>query len=112
MFRCVVVGAASLRAAVCREGARMAGPRVVLCGVGNGVDGMRWESATRVRIGRRHSLEIVLNDASVSREHAEITCTPQGWVVRDLGSRNGTWINETPVKGDEQPVRAGDVIIL
>jgi pSer/pThr/pTyr-binding forkhead associated (FHA) protein len=48
----------------------------------------------------------------VSSRHAEIQFRAGGVViVRDLGSRNGTWLNDAPVKA-ETPVRAGDRLVL
>lgn len=85
-------------------------PRVVLCGVGARVEGLRWESDTRLRIGRHSALEVVVHDASVSREHAEIASTPPGWVLRDLGSGTGTYLNTTRLEGGGRLVRAGDLI--
>jgi len=94
------------------EGEAMTGPRVVLCGLSNQVVGLRWESETRLRIGRADSLEVVINDASVSREHAEVVYTPRGWLLRDLGSRNGTYLNKTRLEGDERALHRRDVIIV
>jgi hypothetical protein len=55
---------------------------------------MTWPlSGKRVRIGRGLDNEVVLDDASVSRHHAEITREDGVTEVRDLGSTNGTWIN-------------------
>ncbi|QSB16983.1 FHA domain-containing protein [Natronosporangium hydrolyticum] len=42
-----------------------------------------------LRIGRDPSCQLVVSDRSVSRQHAEIARTDGGWVIRDLGSRNG-----------------------
>ena len=48
----------------------------------------------------------------VSGRHAEIQFRTDGVaVVRDLGSRNGTWVNDRPVK-DELPLRKGDRLVL
>ena len=60
-------------------------------------------------IGRQLGSNIHLVDPSVSRNHAEILVSPQGLMVRDLGSANGTFLNEQPVSV-EQPVmiRPGD----
>lgn len=44
----------------------------------------------RMRIGRSKQNDIVIPDASLSRQHAELILETNGWVVRDLGSRNGT----------------------
>ncbi|HVG97413.1 MAG TPA: DUF3662 and FHA domain-containing protein [Chloroflexota bacterium] len=55
---------------------------------------MTWPlSGKRVRIGRGLDNEVVLEDASVSRHHAEITREDGVTEVRDLGSTNGTWVN-------------------
>ncbi len=43
------------------------------------------------RIGTAGDCDVVISDPTVSRAHAELTQTPQGIVVRDLGSRNGTF---------------------
>jgi putative nucleotidyltransferase with HDIG domain len=90
----------------------MAGPRIALCGVSVEASRSRWESASGLRIGRASSSEVVLNDSSVSREHAELRLTPQGWVPRDLGSSNGTYLNGVPLRGGEHRVRANDLIKL
>ena len=54
--------------------------------------------AARVGIGRHHDRELVVLAGSVSREHAELRRGDAGWTVRDLGSRNGTFVNG--VRGD------------
>ena len=43
----------------------------------------------KATIGRGEDNDIVLSDLKSSRNHAEISFTPQGWTVRDLGSANG-----------------------
>ncbi len=48
-------------------------------------------------IGRAPGNEIRLDDQSVSRQHAEVSKTPSGWMVKDLGSKNGTTVNGNPV---------------
>lgn len=44
-------------------------------------------------MGRDVTNDIVLGDAEVSRQHARITRTPAGFVLEDLGSTNGTFVN-------------------
>ncbi len=46
---------------------------------------------TRVTVGAAPDCEIVLADEAVSRRHLEIEASPEGAVVRDLGSRNGSF---------------------
>lgn len=44
------------------------------------------------RAGGEVGADIELDDDSVSRRHAELVATPEGWLVRDLGSTNGTTV--------------------
>ncbi|MEO7731554.1 MAG: FHA domain-containing protein [Kofleriaceae bacterium] len=51
-----------------------------------------------VGIGRHHDRDLIVLASSVSREHAELRCGEAGWTARDLGSRNGTFVDG--VRGD------------
>ncbi len=67
-----------------------------------------------VRIGRDAECELRLeggNSVSVSREHARIDLAGGRAVVADLGSSNGTLLNDTKITGP-RPLRAGDRIQL
>jgi len=44
-------------------------------------------------IGRAQECDIVLDDRFLSRHHTRVFRDAGGWLVEDLGSRNGTWIN-------------------
>ena len=44
-------------------------------------------------IGRNPACDLVRNDPTVSRLHAELVQSGDGWVVRDLSSTNGTRVN-------------------
>lgn len=82
-----------------------------LRGISGAFKGRLWESETLLRAGRLSSLEIVLDDTSVSRRHAEVRLTPDGtWAVRDLDSTNGTYVNGTRINGSEHVLRSRDVL--
>ncbi|MFD0568455.1 FHA domain-containing protein [Kitasatospora gansuensis] len=65
--------------------------------------------AGRLVIGRQTGSGLRLGDASVSRFHAELRREPEGWVLQDLGSSNGTYVNGLRVAGAVL-VRAGDQV--
>jgi len=48
-------------------------------------------------VGRQRENQIQLNDLGVSARHARIFRGPEGYVVEDLKSRNGTWLNGTRI---------------
>lgn len=60
-------------------------------------------------IGRAPGSMLRLNHFSVSRTHAQLRATGDGWKLRDLGSSNGTWVNGSRVTGSVR-VRPGDVV--
>jgi hypothetical protein len=60
-------------------------------------------------LGRSRECDIVLDDAGVSRRHAEIRPTEDGWMLIDLGSTNGVRINDRALRGKHE-LRLGDRI--
>ena len=68
-------------------------------------------------IGRDPSCNLIVNDLEVSRRHGRLTMQPSGFVVEDLGSTNGTFVNGqritavTPLQSGDR-VSLGDNIIL
>lgn len=78
--------------------------------------GKRYEArGVRIRLGRGRECEVqaaATDDSTVSRVHAELTVGPGGGlVVRDAGSKNGTYVNGELVRAPV-PVRLGDKIQL
>src|SRR5262245_13818673 len=65
----------------------------------------RLQSGTFV-LGRSSGCDFVVKDASISRRHAQITFKGGKMGIRDLGSRNGTYLNAERV--DECGVQRGD----
>jgi hypothetical protein len=60
-------------------------------------------------IGREFSNEIVINDAEISRRHARLTAQTGGFVLDDMGSTNGTFVNGQRLLGPHL-LRPGEVI--
>ncbi len=52
-----------------------------------------------IRIGREEEMDVIIDNPSVSRKHAEIRQEGQEWVVEDLGSSNGTFIEGNRIEG-------------
>jgi putative nucleotidyltransferase with HDIG domain len=81
-----------------------------LRGLNGAIKGRIWEATDLLRVGRMDPLEIVLDDSSVSRNHAEIRLTDRGWRLRDLGSTNGTRLNGVRLGNGQWPLRARDLL--
>jgi FhaA, N-terminal domain/FHA domain len=63
-----------------------------------------------ITIGRLPECDIVIADPGASRRHAEVRFDGDGFVVNDLGSTNGTLVND--VQADDRPLRDGDRITI
>lgn len=75
--------------------------------------GSRWPlSGDSVTLGRAKDCDIVLPERQVSRHHARIEHDTSGYILRDLGSKNGTFVNGEPVRGQPYRLRDGDEIEL
>ncbi len=70
------------------------------------IDGMLLLDENPLTIGRDIACDIVLDDSSVSRRHAELVCLENGYHLRDLGSTNGTLVNGILVQ--DQLLLSGD----
>jgi pSer/pThr/pTyr-binding forkhead associated (FHA) protein len=76
------------------------------------VDGVRifpLESAM-INIGRREDNQLVIDDPRVSRLHAQLRLVRGQFVIFDLDSTGGTFVNGQRIR--QQALRAGDVISL
>jgi len=74
------------------------------------VSGRRLLVAPRgATIGRSRDCDIVLEDSSVSRRHAELRPGGAGWTIDDLGSTNGVRVNGLSIHGAHE-VLTGDRI--
>ena len=63
-------------------------------------------------IGRMKPAGLVIEMDSVSRAHARISQAGSGYVVEDLGSSNGTFVNGTRVQGAPLPIADGNTLGL
>jgi len=66
--------------------------------------------ASLTKLGRHPESEISLDDISVSRRHAEIERQSTEYVLRDVGSMNGTYVNQKRVDG--VVLQQGDEILV
>lgn len=62
----------------------------------------------RVTIGRLPDNDVVIDDLLVSRRHAVLEQTPRGWMLRDRGSGNGTFVGGHRIT--QTPITENDVI--
>jgi DNA-binding SARP family transcriptional activator len=76
----------------------------------HGSDGRRYELTARTTIGRQRTNDIVLVDPSSSRQHAEVRRALEHWLLIDLGSANGTFVNGE--RGEHWQLAEGDVITI
>ncbi len=75
------------------------------------LEGQRWViERERVVIGRGSACDVVLPERQVSRRHARIDQTPQGYVLRDLGSKNHTYVNGQEIGSEPFLLKDGDEI--
>jgi len=69
----------------------------------------RMAPGARCLIGRAGTAGLQIKDRSVSAEHASLFWTGSGWSVRDLGSRNGTYVGERRLApGEKADLSVGD----
>lgn len=60
-------------------------------------------------LGRDLQVDLSIGETSISRKHTEFTLTPEGVTAKDLGSTNGTFVNDQKIDGTKI-LRDGDLI--
>jgi hypothetical protein len=74
------------------------------------MQGQRWSiTAEGVTVGRDDTCEITVPDRQISRQHFRVFRKGNATVIKDLDSKNGTWVNGSPISA-EQELRDGDLI--
>jgi phosphoserine phosphatase RsbU/P len=66
--------------------------------------------SSEILIGRKSDADVVLNNQHVSRHHAKLIKTDEGYTLQDLGSTHGTFVNESRV--EQKLLKHGDKISL
>lgn len=75
------------------------------------LNGQQWILKGQLLIGRDGGCDIVIPDRQVSRQHARVTNTGKGILLEDLGSKNGTFVNNQPVSAELKLVEADEIQI-
>ncbi len=68
------------------------------------------KGASKYLLGRDKSVEIQVEDANVSRQHAQITAEGEKMFLEDLGSRNGTFVNDQNIGSEKRALEKEDMI--
>lgn len=80
----------------------------VLVGQAGPLKGQRYPINGAVVLGREPGCEVVISNRQVSRYHARLTSSPEGIILEDLGSKNGTHYNGSPLS-NPVVLKDGDV---
>ncbi len=75
------------------------------------LDGQQWVIDRDLIIGRDADCDIVIPDRQVSRHHAKVTKSPNGVLLEDLGSKNGTYLNNQPISEVSKLIEADEIAI-
>lgn len=79
----------------------IAGPALVVRSGGGRAGESFVPSGERTLIGRSPECDVFLDDVTVSRRHAELVRSGEAFVIRDLGSLNGTFVNRRRIESTE-----------
>ena len=79
--------------------------------MGEKFNGRVYEFAVeKTTVGRGDHNTLTIHDSSVSHSHAEVLVYGTEVIVRDLGSKNGTYINGVRVQGEQRPLLDGQTV--
>mgnify|MGYP006305945941 CR=1 FL=1 len=85
----------------------------ILIGYQGALSGQRWKvKKNSMTLGRADDCDIVIPDRQISRYHARIEQDVGGYLLRDLGSKNGTYVNGELLRGQPYRLKDGDEIDL
>jgi len=90
-----------------RTRVRMALPKFMLRGVSGPTFGKTYAMVGTITLGRNTDCDISIASDEISRQHAKLQVVPDGVMVEDLGSANGTFVNNQRVHGPTL-LKAGD----
>ena len=83
---------------------------------GNGQNREYALSNTTAMLGRESDCDIIVLDRNVSRHHAVLSREPEGFLIKDLSSANGTFVNAQPVASQMlkhlDTIQVGSVMIV
>lgn len=91
---------------VFRKGVEM--PVLTLKFKNQNISMFRFRKGTSVTIGRSKDNYVTIDNLAVSNHHAKIDFVSDGYLLTDLKSRNGTFVNEKPVSSHW--LQSGDII--
>ena len=62
------------------------------------LEGQRWKINAALTLGREKDCQIIIPLRQVSRHHCRVSPSPNGAIIEDLGSKNGTYLNGSLVQ--------------
>lgn len=83
------------------------GSAILIVRRGDGAESRYLVNTDKAMAGRSPDSEIFLDDITVSRKHVELERSPEGILVRDVGSLNGTYVNRKLIE-EQVLLQAGD----